>query len=86
MNDLCPYCDEPLEDGSVIISSLDGPLRYHCECAIRQIVGGLNHLQGRCTCCGGKEPPDPPEMTRREAARAACLAYWKVTPQPSPEL
>ena len=31
----------------------------------------LNPLRGVCTCYGGSEPPDPPDMTLREAARAA---------------
>jgi hypothetical protein len=41
------------------------------------MIGGLNHLLGRCTCCGGTEPPDPPEMTPRQAALAA-VAAWRA--------
>jgi hypothetical protein len=47
----------------------------HYDCHLRSIIGGLNHLRGRCTCYGGTEPPDPPDLTRREAARQA-VAYW----------
>jgi hypothetical protein len=47
----------------------------HRDCAIREVIGGLNHLRGLCSCCGGSAPPDPPELTRREAARQAAQ-YW----------
>jgi hypothetical protein len=33
------------------------------------ILGGINHLNGDCTCHGGTQPPDPPGVTRRDAAR-----------------
>lgn len=49
----------------------------HLACFMRGIVGGLNHLRGCCTCCGGTEEPDPPGMTTREAAEAA-LQYWQA--------
>ena len=48
----------------------------HQECALRAIIGGVNHLRGLCTCCGGTLPPDPPNVTQREAARLA-VAEWK---------
>lgn len=53
-------------------------LYFHPACQMRMIIGGLNHLQKRCTCCGGTEPPDPPDMSIREAAKAACR-YWMET-------
>lgn len=66
----CQWCEEEVpaadaEEGSEL----------HTECAFRAVVGGLNHLRGRCSCCGGDQLPDPPELTKREAARAA-LDYW----------
>lgn len=81
MTRLCPYCDEPVEGLGEIIPHLkaDGtvePWHWHFECWMRGIIGGLNHLQGGCTCCGGSDPPDPPGMTRREAARAA-VEEWQ---------
>lgn len=68
---LCPHCREPVEDGSMFIP----PDTWHWECVLRTVVGGVNHLLGRCRCYHGTEPADPPEMTRREAARAACREY-----------
>jgi hypothetical protein len=50
---------------------------HHLECQIRSLLGGVNHLEGRCTCCGGTQPPDPPDVTRREAAILAERA-WRV--------
>jgi hypothetical protein len=49
---------------------------YHYQCHLRGIIGGVNHQLGRCTCCGGTEPPDPPHLTVREAARAA-VKLWR---------
>lgn len=53
----------------------------HYECSMRAIVGGLNHLKGKCICCGGTEPPDPPEMSSREAAKAA-VQFWEQNGRP----
>jgi hypothetical protein len=72
---LCPHCDEPVENGPIIPHLSDdgwAPQRWHWECFMRGIVGGLNHQRGLCICCGGSLPPDPPEMTPREAAIDAC--------------
>jgi len=73
---VCPHCDEPVESDYQTVPHITSnehweDRRWHRECYVRAIVGGLNHLRGRCTCCGGTEPPDPPEMTIREAALAA---------------
>jgi hypothetical protein len=67
----CFRCDEAIaadDDGIA-----DPPMHY--ECFFRGIVGGLNHQLRRCTCCGGTHEPDPPDMTRRQAARAAT-EFW----------
>lgn len=56
------------------------PKPWHIECFVRSIIGGLNHLRGTCLCCGGTEPPDPPDMTRRQAALAA-YAYFNRNPE-----
>lgn len=69
----CAHCGEAIksDDDGILM-----PQAFHADCHIRRIVGGLNHQRGRCTCCGGTEPPDPPELSRREAARRA-VAYWR---------
>jgi hypothetical protein len=82
--DLCPHCDEPFTPEELAFArsiphvgeAFAALRRYHLECSLRQVIGGLNHLQARCTCCGGTEPPDPPELSKREAAKAA-FRYWR---------
>lgn len=84
---LCSWCDEPIEPGDDGIMStfidevsiaVEEPTHY--ECHLRTIVGGLNHQLGRCTCCGGTLPPDPPEMRRHEAAIAATTHWLMARP------
>lgn len=77
----CLHCGEPLGGGAVVRMPVLGDRglivrRVHNECALRMVLGGLNHLKGRCSCCGGTDPPDPEGMTRREAAVAAVV-FWK---------
>jgi hypothetical protein len=76
----CLWCHEPIEEGDSGVTQLcfllDQPPQrrpQHLECHIRSVCGGLNHLLGQCMCCGGDAPPDPPTLSRREAARAAAL-------------
>lgn len=72
---LCQWCDEPILDGERVANC---NIPMHEECGLRSILGGINHLLGLCTCCGGTQPPDPPGLTRREAALRAT-AYWYAT-------
>lgn len=65
----CLYCGEPIASTDRTDPHIHPPA--HWECSARAVIGGLNHQQGKCLCCGGTEPPDPPDMTRREAAKAA---------------
>ena len=69
VRDKCSRCGEGFarDDESEFIS----PGFFHAECAARMVIGGANHLLGRCTCGGGTEPPDDPTLTKREAARTA---------------
>ena len=79
----CGFCEEPIEmgDRGVTIPYLGEPetteLPFHFECHIRSIVGSVAHQMGRCRCFGGTES-DPPDVTRREAARAA-YRLWKAS-------
>lgn len=78
---ICLHCEEPILPGErheMVMFGLSAPqTRYvHMECYARSIIGGVNHQAGRCTCCGGSEPPDPPGLTRRQAAQAA-VRYWR---------
>lgn len=87
--DHCGYCDELIlaEEHVRRIPGIDANgdafvAEYHAECMARMIIGGLNHLRGCCSCCGGTEPPDPPELSRRDAARAACDFWWISAREP----
>ena len=82
---LCGRCQEPIEPGSsgVLMQHFSPStplprvllLPYHEECHLRGILGGVNHLRGKCTCCGGNQPPDPEGLTSREAAKMAVDFY-----------
>lgn len=48
----------------------------HRECLLRRVLGSVGHQQGKCSCFGGTYE-DPPDMTPREAARAA-VAYYEA--------
>ena len=76
--DPCHWCGELILPGDEVSPMIlnGGADRVHLECGYRMIAGGVNHILGRCTCCGGTEPPDPPHMTKREAARAALGAGY----------
>jgi hypothetical protein len=70
----CMWCREPIEAGDQgTLDMLGQPM--HIECTIRSVVGGVNHIAGRCKCCGGTEEPDPPELTVRRAARLAMYVH-----------
>jgi hypothetical protein len=77
----CLWCDEPVKVGDELarfpIGTPDGVRVEHYECSLRRVVGGINHQRGQCTCCGGKLPPDPEGMSRREAARLAAHEYLR---------
>lgn len=83
VNALCGGCGECIgfHDDGLLVPLLDDSefthQPYHYECHMRGIVGGLNHQMGRCICCGGDQPPDPPQLTKREAASAA-VSYWQL--------
>lgn len=76
----CLWCGEPGENlTQETLLGADGVARVggmHQACALRAVIGGVNHLRGVCTCCGGTEPPDPPQLTRYQAAWAAVHYWW----------
>jgi hypothetical protein len=75
----CGHCGEPIaaNDDGVLVPTLGEAHRiaFHYECNLRTMVGGVNHQLHRCTCCGGSEPPDPPALSVRDAARAAAQMW-----------
>lgn len=72
----CDRCHESILPGEGI--NLSGRW-LHQECSMRMVIGGLNHLRGVCTCCGGTENPDPPGLSKRDAARFA-MGFWLDRP------
>lgn len=84
---LCLYCAEPIaadDEGEVQICVREVGVYderpIHRECSLRMSLGGANHQRGTCSCQGGPDPPDPPGLTRREAARAAVTAWETKRP------
>lgn len=78
VDQLCAHCDEAIQqgdDGFLIPTLLGGEYPYHYVCHMRAIIGGVNHLKGICTCCGGDQEPDPPGLSRYQAAQAAVHYY-----------
>lgn len=84
----CSLCDEPILPGEPLSPSLFNGKHVHHECGFRAVAGGANHIRGLCQCrhlikfgFGATEPPlppDPPGLTKREAAREALRA-WQET-------
>lgn len=85
---ICPHCGEEVtkkeRKKSMFIPHVTGSFEdviiniWHIECWQRNLIGGLNHLKKLCYCNGGTLPPDPPDMTIREAAKAA-VAFWELS-------
>lgn len=76
----CYWCDDPIgpdETGFLIPHCGQDERPIHDFCQLRTLIGGVNHLKGLCMCCGGDRPPDPPDMTLREAAHAA-VRHWRA--------
>lgn len=67
----CTWCDDLIDDDDSGVEYAGASGYAHYECFLRQTIGGVNHQRGTCTCCGGSDPPDPPELSARDAARAA---------------
>lgn len=84
---LCHHCKEPIaqdDDGFIVPVAYGCEIALHYACHMRGIVGGVNHLRGSCTCCGGDDPPDPPNMTKRQAAIAA-VKLWEQQRRQGPQ-
>jgi hypothetical protein len=69
----CAWCDEPFVHGDQGVTN--SGQAWHLDCHLRAIVGGANHQLGTCTCCGGADEPDPPGLSKRDAAKLARHVY-----------
>lgn len=87
----CGRCGETIEEGDdgVVLPLLGAAglaeIAYHYACHARAILGGADHLRGRCGCCGGKEHPDPIYLTKRQAAQEALDVWTRQRQQPTSE-
>jgi hypothetical protein len=73
----CQWCTEAIEaDASGWGSTRHGPW-MHLECFMRMMLGSVGHQLGVCSCHGGAYE-DSPEMSTRDAARAAWENFCAV--------
>lgn len=73
----CTWCKEP-------VGALEQHPHFqqpmHGECGFRSIAGSVAHIEHRCGCyVQGSDENDPPQMTKRQAARAAAIAWTNWT-------
>jgi len=74
---ICTWCEEPIEHNETIDPFFITPM--HPECGVRAIMGSIAHIEGRCSCVDpDNHETDPPELTRREAAKLAFAAWQKL--------
>jgi hypothetical protein len=73
----CLHCEEAIDaaDSGVVTPLMDGEgvraAYYHVECWGRVLLGSTGHQLRLCPCFGGTYEGEPPEMSKRDAARAA---------------
>ena len=71
----CVFCGERVQSGEAA-DMLVNDRQVHYECAMRQVIGSVAHLEQRCSCyVPGATCGDPAGLTKREAAREAT-ALW----------
>jgi hypothetical protein len=79
----CLWCEEPIAiEDSGWGQCAAGPW-YHAECITRSLVGSVGHQLGICLCKGG-EYEDSPNLTKREAAKAAFEQAQSIGAQRAP--
>ena len=74
---ICTWCGEMIEPDALRDPLFIVPM--HAECGVRMIMGSIAHIEGRCSCVDpNNHETDPPELTRREAAKLAFAAWQKL--------
>ncbi len=74
---ICYHCEEAISIGDngfqdqMFSGTAMEKVFIHLECKLRTIVGSASHLLKKCSCYGG-DWEDPPELSKREAARLAA--------------
>jgi hypothetical protein len=80
----CRWCEEPIEFGdSGWGQSAHANEWFHIECFTRMLVGSVGHQLGVCLCKGG-DYEDSPNLTIREAAKAAFEQALSIGAQRAP--
>jgi hypothetical protein len=80
MINLCHNCEEPIERKTDCIYP-HAPQLHH-ECLFRLVVGSVAHIEGRCSCVDpNATETDPPNVSKREAARMALAAWQRLHPE-----
>lgn len=72
----CLHCGEKFTEGDQGLTDMAGNA-MHIECDLRAVLGGANHIRETCACFGGTDDPDPPGVTKREAAKLAVIEWEK---------
>jgi len=73
---LCIYCEEMTTDDDRVL--LRDGAAYHRACFLRQFLGGVAHIERRCSCfVEGAEEIDPPGVTLRQGAMLALEAHQR---------
>src|SRR6267154_2163778 len=70
VGETCIWCNEQFIEGDKGFVDAGGTPQ-HRECWFRSIFGSVGHQKRTCSCFGGSED-DPPGMSKRQAAIAAC--------------
>ena len=78
---MCLWCSEIVAEHETGVIYSNGPVA-HFECFLRQTYGSVGHQRGLCSCNGGPGTMnDPPDMTKRQAARAAVYEFERNHPR-----
>lgn len=76
MERTCQHCGEPLLPDEPRSPMMVNGQPVHHECGARMVLGSVAHVEGRCSCyVPDADELDPPQLTRRQAAKAALDAY-----------
>lgn len=72
----CNWCHETVTATDTFYQYANGPIA-HRNCALRQVIGSVAHLERRCGCyVSGASDGDPDGLTRRQAATLA-VQRWR---------
>jgi hypothetical protein len=79
MDDICPLCDEAIEEWDVIeamgfnTEQYKGVYTIHKDCALRSVAGGIGHWENHEHWCIEKGDPDGGRTLRQSAKEVAAL-------------